>query len=314
MLKKWLHSLFLASHEDDEKLSRGEKIVAFIPFFWLIVCFLIPFLIVLKISFSEAIIAKPPFSPLVEFLDNAYVQIRITFMNYIDIFDDSLFRIAYFNSIKIATFSTLICLLVGYPLAYAISQVTIRWRVYLLMLVVLPFWTSFLVRVYAWIGLLKPQGLINTFLMNIGLIQEPLPLLHNEFAVYLGIVYTYLPFMVLPIYANLVKLDTALLEAAADLGCKPWKSFLKITLPLSMTGVIAGSTLVFIPAIGEFIIPDLLGGPETLMIGKVLWSEFFLSRDWPLASALATITLIIVLIPMTILQRLQSHIEGKHNS
>jgi putrescine transport system permease protein len=217
--------------------------------------------------------------------------------------------ISYLKSLKIAGISTLVCLLLGYPMAYAIARTRNTLRNFLLMLVILPFWTSFLIRVYAWIGILKSNGLLNNLLLSLGVINHPLPLLHTDFAVYLGIVYSYLPFMVLPLYATLSRMDLTLLEAAADLGCRPWKAFLRITLPLSLPGIIAGCMLVFIPAVGEFVIPDLLGGPDSLMIGKVLWTEFFSNRDWPAASAVAVVMLVLLVVPLALFQHAQEKSE-----
>jgi putrescine transport system permease protein len=212
--------------------------------------------------------------------------------------------------VKIAAVSMLVCLLIGYPMAYAIARSPDRLRVIFLMLVILPFWTSFLIRVYAWIGILKNNGLLNQLLLWLGIIDQPLALLHTDFAVYLGIVYSYLPFMVLPLYATLSRMDLTLLEAAADLGCRPWKAFLTVTLPLSLPGIIAGSMLVFIPAVGEFVIPDLLGGPDSLMIGKVLWTEFFGNRDWPAAAAVAVVMLVLLVLPLAWFQRAQDRAEA----
>ena len=224
------------------------------------------------------------------------------FRNYQYLWEDSLYYLAYLGSIKIAVVSTIICLLIGYPMAYYIARAPETTRNILLMLVILPFWTSFLLRVYAWIGILKSNGLINNFLMSIGVISAPLPMLQTDFAVYVGIVYTYLPFMILPLYTNLVKLDNDLLEASADLGSKPLTTFLTVTLPLSIPGILAGSLLVLVPVIGEFVIPALLGGPDTLMIGRVLWDEFFSNRDWPVASAVAIIMLLVLVIPIMALR------------
>src|SRR5712672_3248830 len=252
---------------------------------WLIVLFLIPFIIVFKISFSEVRLAMPPYAPLFEWLDGKLVAVKLNFANYAFLFTDALYVSSYLYSLKVAAVSTIFCLLLGYPMAYAIARSTATSRSVLLMLVVLPFWTSFLLRVYAWIGLLKTNGVINNVLISLGLIHEPLTMLYTPFAMYVGIVYSYLPFMILPLYANLEKMDWQLLEAAEDLGCRPYQAFYKITLPLSRNGILAGSMLVFIPAVGEFVIPALLGGPNALMIGRVLWDEFFSNRAWPVASA-----------------------------
>lgn len=253
---------------------------------WLGLFLLLPFAVVLKISFGTPQLAVPPYGP------------PLTLDNYALIFQDSLYLKAYLGSLRIAFVSTLLALLLGYPMAYAIARAPVRWRHALLLLVILPFWTSFLVRIYAWIGLLRPTGFINTALEALGLIAEPLRLLNTDGAVYLGIVYAYLPFMVLPLYARLEKLDPALLEAAADLGARPWRTFLGVTLPLSLPGIVAGCLLVFIPAVGEFVIPELLGGPDTLMIGKVLWGEFFTNRDWPVSASVAVILLALLIVPV----------------
>jgi putrescine transport system permease protein len=279
--------------------------VTSVPFLWLLLFFLIPFAIVLKISFSDARIAMPPYDPLLHWIDHQVLQVKLNLGNYAFLIEDPLYWKSYLNSIKIAGISTLLCLLLGYPMAYGIARSSPSTRNILLLLVILPFWTSFLLRVYAWIGILKNNGLINNALMGLGIIDQPIQMLQTDFAVYIGIVYSYLPFMILPLYANLEKMDLTLLEAAADLGSRPWESFLKVTLPLSMPGIIAGCLLVFIPAVGEFVIPALLGDPGTLMIGKVLWTEFFNNRDWPVASAVAIALLLFLVIPIMYFQRAQ---------
>jgi len=290
----------------------GRMLVGLAPYGWLLLFFLVPFLIVLMISFSAARTGIPPYAPLVELVDDTVVQFRVNLANYVFLAEDSLYLAAYLNSLKIAAVSTLLCLLIGYPMAYAIARAPASWRNPLLMMVILPFWTSFLLRVYAWIGILKNEGLLNNLLMGLGLVAEPLQLLHTDVAVYVGIVYSYLPFMILPLYANLEKMDLSLLEAAADLGCRPWKAFLTITVPLSLPGIVAGSLLVFVPAVGEFVIPDLLGGPDTLMIGKVLWEEFFTNRDWPIAASVAVAMLALLVLPIMLFQRYQQRsIEGE---
>ncbi len=286
-------------------MGAGKRLVMAVPYLWLLLFFLIPFIIVLKISFAEALIAQPPFTDLVEFTDDI-LTLSLNLFNYIDLYEYDLYLTGYISSVKIAAAATFIAFLIGYPIAYAIARLPEHSRNLALMLVILPSWTSFLIRIYAWIGLLKNNGLINNFLMWLGIIDEPLIMLHTPFAVYIGIVYAYLPFMVLPIYTNLVKHDGRLLEAAADLGASPVESFFKITLPLSMGGIIAGAMLVFIPAVGEFVIPELLGGPDTLMIGKMLWNEFFNARNWPGASAVAVVMLVLLIIPITIFQRYQA--------
>ena len=265
------------------------------PFVWMLLFFAVPFAIVLKISFAHQLVAMPPYSEL--WHDG---RLDLNFNNYLFLVRDDLYYAAYLSSLKIAAISTLLCLLIGYPIAYAIARMPPATRNVALMLVILPSWTSFLIRIYAWIGILKNNGLINNFLMSLGVIDEPLQILHTPVAVYIGIVYAYLPFMVLPLYANLVKLDLRYLEAAYDLGARPWRVFLSITLPLSRAGIIAGSMLVLIPVVGEFVIPELLGGPDTLMIGKVLWDEFFNNRDWPVASAVAIVMLLMLLVPILV--------------
>lgn len=285
---------------------RGRGIVIAIPYLWLLLFFLVPFAFVLKISLAEAIIARPPYTALIEWTEGAYIDIKLNIANYLFLLQDDLYWKAYLTSVKIALISTAVCLLIGYPMAYGMARATPAWRNVLLMLVILPFWTSFLLRVYAWIGILKNNGLINNLLMALGVIDEPIVMMQTNFAVYIGIVYSYLPFMILPLYANLERLDRTLLEAAADLGCRPAKAFFYITLPLSLPGIIAGSLLVFIPAVGEFVIPALLGGPDTLMIGRVLWDEFFANRDWPVASAVAIAILLLLIVPIMLFQRYQA--------
>ncbi|HEY4366206.1 MAG TPA: ABC transporter permease subunit [Steroidobacteraceae bacterium] len=292
---------------------RGRSAVVAIPYFWLLLFFLVPFVIVLKIAFSETQIAMPPYQPLLHWSGSKLLEIKVNLGNFLFLVEDSLYWKAYLNSMKVAAISTLLCLLVGYPIAYAIARAETTTRNILLMMVILPFWTSFLLRVYAWIGILKNNGFINNFLMWLGVIDEPIVMLQTDFAIYIGIVYSYLPFMILPLYSTLEKMDLTLLEAAQDLGCRPYKAFLKITLPLSMPGIVAGSMLVFIPAIGEFVIPALLGAPDSLMIGKVLWTEFFSNRDWPVASAVAIALLALLVIPIMLLQRAQgAEAKGAH--
>jgi len=274
------------------------------PYIWLLLFFVIPFAIVFKISLAESAIAQPPYTAFYEYVDDV-LTFRVSFANYLFLLTDSLYFNAYISSLRIAAISTLICLVVGYPIAYGIARTQGPLQSLLLMLVILPSWTSFLVRIYAWMGLLRNNGIINNVLLSLGVVDEPIRMMNTEFAVYIGIVYTYLPFLILPLYANLVKLDNRLLEAATDLGAGPVSRFLRITLPLSMGGVIAGCMLVFIPVVGEFVIPELLGGSETLMIGKVLWGEFFNNRDWPVASAVATVMLVLLLIPITLFHRYQ---------
>lgn len=292
-------------------LPHPRWAVISVPYVWLLVFFAIPFLIVLKISFSKLAIAMPPYTPVLEYVDNA-LTLKLNLSNYLALVTDAQYVRAYLSSIKIAAISTLLALLVGYPIAYAIARLPPASRSIALMLVILPSWTSFLIRVYAWIGILKNNGLLNNWLMKLGLIDQPLQILYTPLAAYIGIVYCYLPFMILPLYTNLVKHDDRLLEAAYDLGAKPWKAFLKVTLPLSKAGIVAGCMLVMIPAVGEFVIPELLGGPDTLMIGRVLWNEFFNNRDWPAASAVAIVMLILLLIPIVIFNRFQQReMEGR---
>ena len=282
-----------------------------VPYFWLLLFFAVPFLIVLKISFAKLAIAQPPYTPILEFVQSE-VLLKLNLTNYTVLFSDSQYLLAYVSSLKIAAISTLFTLLIGYPMAYVISRLSPSARNIAMMLVVLPSWTSFLIRVYAWIGILDSNGLVNRTLLGMGLIDAPLQILYTPLAAYIGIVYCYLPFMVLPLYTNLVKHDHRLLEAAYDLGAKPWKAFFTITLPLSKAGIIAGCMLVMIPAVGEFVIPELLGGPDTLMIGRVLWGEFFNNRDWPAASAVAIVMLILLLIPILIFNRVQQReLEGR---
>jgi putrescine transport system permease protein len=281
---------------------RARRVVMGIPLLWLLLLFLLPFLIVLKLSFSETRLAIPPYAPLLEWL-NGVPHPALHISNYAFLFTDPLYISAYLYSLKVALVSTFYCLLLGYPMAYVIARAEGTWRTVLLMLVVLPFWTSFLLRVYAWIGLLKHNGVINNILMYLGLIHQPLTMLQTDFAVYVGIVYSYLPFMILPLYANLEKHDGALLEAAADLGARPFTAFVRVTLPQSIPGIIAGSLLVFIPAVGEYVVPSLLGRTDQLMIGRVLSDEFFENRDWPLASAVAILMLLLLVIPIMLFQR-----------
>ena len=277
-----------------------------IPYIWLLLFFLAPFVIVFKISLADPIIAQPPFTPLFNQGSDGGFSIYTTFDNFLYLFQDSLYFVTYLNSVKLAFIATLFTLLIGYPIAYGIARSPQPTRNILLLLVVIPFWISFLLRVYSWMGILKTNGLINGFLLWLGVIDQPLELLYTDTAVYIGMVYSYLPYMILPLYANLVKLDIRLLEAASDLGAKKWQGFVDITLPLSMPGIIAGCLLVFIPAIGEYVIPALLGGADTLMIGRVLFDEFFLNRDWPVASAVAIVLLLLLVLPIVYFQKKQA--------
>ncbi len=285
--------------------ARWRTIIIVVPFFWLLLFFLAPFFIVAKISLAELAIASPPFTKMIEWTDSGIVTIRIVFDNFIYILEDSLYVDTYINSLKISVTCTILCLLLGYPIAYGIVRSGPVAKPLLLFAIILPFWTSFLLRVYAWMGLLADQGTINNLLIALGVIDEPIRMLYTEFAVYLGIVYTYMPFMILPLYANMEKLDGSLNEAAADLGSRPTNTFFKVTLPLTMPGIIAGSLLVFIPATGEYVIPDLLGGGNVQMIGRVLFNEFSRNTDWPVAAAVAIVLLFLLVLPIIIFQYYQ---------
>lgn len=291
-----------------ENANWGKTLVAAVPWLWLGLFFILPFLFVLKISLAEPQLAQPPYQDLIREVSDGVVTLVLNFGNYQLLLEDSLYINALLSSIKVAAISTGFAILIGYPMAYGIARAPTHWRLPLLMLIILPFWTSFLIRVYAWIGILKGNGLLNQALMGLGVIDAPLEILYTPTAVYIGIVYSYLPFIVLPLYATLVRLDESLLEAAADLGCPPIRQFLLVTLPLSLPGLIAGAMLVFIPVMGEFVVPDLLGGPDSLMIGKLMWAEFFSNKDWPLASSLAAILLMVLVVPFALLR----HMERKH--
>jgi putrescine transport system permease protein len=292
-----------------------SRLVILIPYIWLLLFFLIPFIIVFRISLSQTTIAMPPYLPVWDWsagLAGMVDMVRqFSFENYRWLIDDPLYYRAYISSVSIAFVSTFFTLLLGYPLAYAMARAPSSLRTVLLMMVILPFWTSFLIRVYAWIGILKPEGLLNQFLLSLGMIDQPLIIFGTTTAIYIGIVYSYLPFMVLPLYASLEKMDNSLVEAAQDLGCTPIGAFWKVTFPLSLPGVIAGCLLVFIPAVGEFVIPDLLGGSQTLMIGKTLWTEFFANRDWPVASAVAIVLLLILVVPIMFFQQAQARAQER---
>ena len=297
--------------------ARGRWLVTAIPYAWLLALFLIPFLIVFKISLSQDAIAQPPYTPVFdlaagwEVFKESFSELSFENYGYVLSWDNE-FLEAYGSSLWIAGLSTLMLLAVGYPIAYGMARAPKSIRPTLLMLIILPFWTSFLIRVYAWIGILSPEGLLNQLLTYLGLIDEPLQILATDTAVYIGIVYSYLPFMILPLYAALEKMDETLLEAAADLGCPPFAAFWKITWPLSLPGVFAGCLLCFIPAVGEFVIPDLLGGSDTLMIGKVLWTEFSVNRSWTVSSAVAVLLLMVLVIPIVFYQNIQAReMEGR---
>ncbi|AVO38561.1 ABC transporter permease subunit [Pukyongiella litopenaei] len=277
-----------------------------VPYLWLLALFLVPFFIVLKISLSDTALMRPPYLPQFDWATGIRAFVKdLDFENFWFLTTDALYWKAYLSSLRIALISTVLTLLAGYPIAYAMARAPEEWRPTLMMLIILPFWTSFLIRVYAWMGILSNEGFLNQFLLWTGIISEPLTILNTSTAVYIGIVYTYLPFMVLPIYAALERMDESLNEAAEDLGCSRLSAFWLVTVPLSRNGIIAGSFLVFIPALGEFVIPSLLGGSGTLMIGKVLWEEFFSNRDWPVASAVAVVLLLILIVPIVLFQRNQ---------
>lgn len=291
--------------------TNHRWIVRAIPYLWMLVLFFIPFIIVFKISLSSPEIAQPPYSPTFDpFVDGWSETLarfaEFTSANYLRLFDDSIYVSSYLSSIWIAGSSTVMMLFIAYPLAYGMARAPKSWRPTLVMMVILPFWTSFLIRVYAWISILSEEGLLNSMLLSLGIIDEPLVILSTNAAVYIGILYSYLPFMVLPLYSALEKMDESLIEAAKDLGCTNIQAFWKVTFPLSLPGVVAGCFLVFIPAVGEFVIPDLLGGSDTVMIGKTMWEEFFNNRDWPAASAVAIALLIVLMIPIMIFQNNQA--------
>jgi putrescine transport system permease protein len=289
------------------RLDSGSLVLIALPAVWLGVFFAIPFLIILRMSLSDPASAQPPYLPVMDWTQgyegiSTFIK-ALDFDNFGTILTDDLYSSTFLTSLRIAALGTLMTLCIGYPVALAVARAPQRFRTVLLALVILPFWTSFLIRVYAWIGVLKQDGLLNQLLLWLGLIDVPLTILNTEAAVQIGIAYSYLPFMILPIYAILEKQDQRLLEAAADLGCPPWKAFWQITFPLSWPGIVGGCTLVFIPVLGEFIIPDLLGGSDTLMIGRLVWSEFFNNRDWPMASTIAILLLCLIMVPLILARR-----------
>jgi putrescine transport system permease protein len=295
---------------DEQQSSHGAWLIVVLPYLWSLAFFLLPFLIVLKLSLSQTEIAQPPYSPLLD-LAAGWQGIKtfvsgLSLDNFGELLSDAIYILSYLKSLEVAFISTLLLLLIGYPIAYAMARASARLQAILVMLVILPFWTSFLIRVYAWINILQHDGLLNRTLIALHIIREPVVWLATDTAIYIGVVYSYLPFMVLPLYASLQKIDLTLLEAAADLGCPRWKAFWTVTFPLSLPGVGAGVLLCFIPIVGEFVIPDLLGGSETLMIGQTLWTEFFANRDWPIASAIAVVLLCLLLVPMLLYERLQA--------
>lgn len=276
------------------------------PYVWLVLFLLIPFVLVFKISFADLVFGIPPYSPLM-ILEDGVVGLTVHLRGYALLFSDSLYINTYLNSLKMAGITTLCCMLIGYPMAYYIARAKPAVRHLLLMAVILPFWTSLLLRVYAWVGILRNDGLLNNALQWIGVIDVPLEIYRTDMAVYIGLVYAYLPFFILPLYANLVKLDLRLLDAAYDLGAKPWQAFLSITLPLSLPGVVAGGLLVFIPTVGEYVIPEMLGGADTLMMGRIMWNEFFTNADWPMASAVTVVMVLLLLLPLIVFQTNQQH-------
>lgn len=276
-----------------------QRVATALPYLWLLVFFLAPFAIILKISFADPVIAQPPFTPLLD--DTGAPQVTID--NYVFLLTDKLYIVTYLKSVFMAAVATLLCLIVGFPMAYGIARAERSVRNILLLLIILPFWISFLLRVYAWMGLLNNYGVINNLLLWMGVIERPLQLIYTDMAIYIGLVYSYLPFMVLPLYATLERMEPDLVEASQDLGASPSQAFRDITWPLARPGVIAGCLLVFIPAMGEYVIPYLLGGPESLMIGRVLFDEFFVNRDWPLASSVAIVLLTLLVVPIVFLQR-----------
>ena len=285
------------------KTIAAKIAVISIPYGWHILFFLVPFLLVFKISFSESIIGSPPYQDIFDWVDETFLTIKLNLGTYLFLFEDDLYLNSYLESLKIAGISTFGCLVIGYPIAYGISRMQGIWKTVCLLLVILPFWTSFLIRIYAWIGLLSTKGIINSMLMSLGLISQPLPLIDNNFAVTIGLIYSYLPFMILPLYASLEKLDASYIEAAYDLGCRPFMAFFKVILPLTYKGILGGVMLVFIPSVGEFVIPALLGGSDSIMIGKVLWNEFFFNNDWPLASSLVVMLFVVLFVPILFFQR-----------
>ncbi len=289
----------------NELLARrpalGRVLAIVPPYAWLAMFLLVPFLLVFKISFSDLQFGVPPYTPLYEF-ENEAISIQLHIRGYVMLFTDSLYFDTYVNSLKMAAITTLWCALIGYPVAYYIARSRPSVRNLLLLAVILPFWTSLLLRVYAWVGILRNDGLLNNLLMWLGLISSPLEIYRTDLAVYIGMIYAYLPFFILPLYANLVKLDVRLLEAAYDLGARPWQAFLRVTLPLSRPGILAGAMLVFIPSVGEYVIPEMLGGANTLMMGRIMWNEFFTNADWPMAASITVVMVVALLVPLALFQ------------
>ena len=282
----------------------GRALAILPPYIWLAAFLLVPFLLVLKISFADLQFGIPPYTPLIH-LENGIAKLDLHWRGYKLLFSDSLYLATYLNSIKMAAITTVCCILIGYPIAYYVARSSPKTRNVLLLGVILPFWTSLLLRVYAWVGILRNDGLLNKLLMLLGLTHGPVEIYRTDLAVYIGMIYAYLPFFILPLYANLVKMDLRLLEAAYDLGARPWSAFWRITLPLSMPGVISGAMLVFIPCVGEYVIPEMLGGANTLMMGRVMWNEFFNNTDWPMASAVTTVMVLLLLVPLALFQHNQ---------
>ena len=295
----------LSSYRLSQWLPSGRSMVIAVPYLFLLLFFMLPFLIVFKISLADSRMGVPPYTELWQVVGSK-VQIKLSLESYLAVLADDFYFNSYVTSLRVALVTTLLCLVLGYPAALFISRVKAPMRDILLMGVILPFWTSYLVRIYAWIGILKDEGLANRFLIWLGVIDSPVHLMLNSFGLYMGMVYSYLPYMILPLYGYLVKLNPTLNEAASDLGAKPWRIFLTITLPLSMPAIIAGSLLVFIPSVGEYVIPELLGSADDLMIGRVMWSDFFNSIAWPIAAATTCVMVALLLVPMVWFQRIQS--------
>lgn len=279
----------------------ARRLLILPPFGWLTLFFLAPFALVLAISLSSVRMGMPPYEPLFDW-EGPILAVRLNFENFQFVLGSDIYWRAYLNSLKIAAITTVLTFLIAYPLAYGISRCSVRWRSILVFLVIVPFWSSLLIRVYSWMAILRNDGLLNGLLLNLGIITQPLQIMNTETAIYIGAVYTYLPFMVLPIYSNLVAADRTLVEAARDLGCSNFSAFWRVTFPLSLPGVIAGAALVFIPVVGEFVIPDLLGGADTQMIGRTIWIEFFNNRDWPVASAVTVLLLLLLVVPIVLMQ------------
>lgn len=294
-----------------KKHWRNPILIVLMPYIWMIVFFLFPLIIIFKTSFSSSLIKIPPISDLISYKENGLLQINLNLSNYLTFFTESFYLKAFLNSIKVALISTTFCLVIGFSIAYSISKLPKNHQKYYLLLVVLPFWTSFLIRVYSWMGILSKEGFLNTILLKVGIISMPISILNTDIAVIIGLVYCYLPFMILPLYSSLEKADERYIEAANDLGCHPTKAFWKITIPLSKNGIIAGCMLVFVPSMGEFVIPELLGGADNLMMGRVIWIEFFNNRDWPISAALSIMMVLIFILPFMAMQKIQNKSEDR---